>query len=1028
MSATSIPSEIANGASGMTSMTPDGRYIAFESNASNLNHGDGNGNSSDVWVRDRVTRVATLVSGGSGGSYAPSISPDGRYVSFHSFASFSGADNNGTPDIYRADLLNQSAKVLVSVTPSGQAGNGVSDHAVVTPDGRYVAFRSSASNLVPNDTNGRHDVFVRDLQTGVTDRVSIANNGDEAGDEIERRISISSDGRYVAFESRAILVAYDYNNDWDVFVRDRWAGTTTSVSLTPSGTTGNLGSYFPSMTPDGRFVAFHAWSSDLVPGDVNGQPDIFLRDRSTGQTSLVSVTSGGGQSDNISDLPTITSDGRYIAFRSLSTTFIAGGSSGSHIFVKDRVTGALTRASISTSGAAGNAASHRPITSSDGKLVAFETDATNLVPNDVNGHKDVVLRNITTGQTTGITTMTNTAPTASVSVSPTSGNRSTSFQAAASGSDPDGDPISSYEISWGDGQYTYGKNTAHSYSSTGAFAVRATACDQFGLCSPPSSSVSVQVSFSNRAPVASLTVSPSQGDTRTSFSANMSGSSDPDRDSLSYEIDWGDGTVVNASQGQHTYERAGNYEVRGQVTDSFGAYSVDAETVRVCEVWAQGMCTQASSTIDDTVGQCYDTGLCPQDPPFQPVPSPVSAIAAPILAQVPKIRVTPKNAVLVVNANVLQAYAEGDPGYRAKCTASDATKTCDAPGREKRFAMRVAALSMKGRSATGDGMGKIPDIVLLQEARLGDAQNIANYLTKRFNKKFEVAAGRRSPLVPNSAEVAAWCADEPTMTEAACMAAIRIKADPAIVYNSAGVRPTPVGTFVDNPYSPTERCEQVAGVFIDQDGDRDHDCRWAKWKRQYLQGFVELNPSGQTTGYRIAVASVHFVTKSHFASDAQHDTRTEEWVRQVAQGLITTYDPARFDAYAIGGDLNNHRCVNKFEPLNENDDVDQALRGDYPQGQACSEDGWWATLTAEQGYTDAILDRHRNETTGDRLVPQYADGNTFRRKRIDYIFSRLADVTAASHDITCGAPTNCRDFSNAAYYSDHRLVWGLLTP
>src|SRR5207244_3637084 len=154
-----------------------------------------------------------------------------------------------------------------------------------------VAFDSDASNLVPGDTNDAPDVFVRDRVAGKTERISVSSSGAQ-GNDGSVSPSISADGRYVAFVSRSTnLVSGDTNAQYDVFVRDRLAGTTECVSVSTSGQLGNSASSGASMSADGRYVAFYSSSSNLVPGDTNGKSDVFVRDRATGITERVSVSS-----------------------------------------------------------------------------------------------------------------------------------------------------------------------------------------------------------------------------------------------------------------------------------------------------------------------------------------------------------------------------------------------------------------------------------------------------------------------------------------------------------------------------------------------------------------------------------------------------------------------------------------------------------------------------------------------------------------------------------------------------------------
>jgi len=212
----------------------------------------------------------------------------------------------------------------VSVASGGTQGNGDSGCPSISADGRYVAFQSYASNLVPGDTNEVGDVFVHDRLTGQTTRVSVASDGTE-GNDYSRRPSISADGRYVAFASLASnLVPGDTNGTWDVFVHDRLTGQTTRVSVASGGAQGNSGSWCPSISADGRYVAFQSYASNLVPGDTNGVLDVFVHDRLTGQTTRVSVASDGTQGDSYSFGSSISADGRYVAFSSLASNLVPG--------------------------------------------------------------------------------------------------------------------------------------------------------------------------------------------------------------------------------------------------------------------------------------------------------------------------------------------------------------------------------------------------------------------------------------------------------------------------------------------------------------------------------------------------------------------------------------------------------------------------------------------------------------------------------------------------------------------------------
>ncbi|MEU7595805.1 hypothetical protein AB0B79_22615 [Streptomyces sp. NPDC039022] len=202
-----------------------------------------------------------------------------------------------------------------SVTAEGAQANGGSSGSAISADGRYVAFDSDASDLVPGDTNGQSDVFVKDLRTGTVQRVNVASDGTQAG-SWSSTPSLSADGRYVAFASDAAdLVPGDTNADTDIFVHDRRTGRTESVTLDGRPPQGKQGAQAPVISANGRYVAFASSREDLVPGDTNGAQDIFVRDRRTGSVTRVSVSvTGGEQATGPSANPVISYDGRKVGF------------------------------------------------------------------------------------------------------------------------------------------------------------------------------------------------------------------------------------------------------------------------------------------------------------------------------------------------------------------------------------------------------------------------------------------------------------------------------------------------------------------------------------------------------------------------------------------------------------------------------------------------------------------------------------------------------------------------------------------
>lgn len=283
----------------------------------------------------------------------------------------------------------------------GAGGGNLTSGASVSADGRYVLFISS-SLLVPGDTNGAWDVFVRDRLAGTTEFASVDSNG-TLGNGFSGLYGmwVSPDGRYVAFESRASnLVPGDTNGARDIFLRDRQNGTTERVSVATGAAQGNSDSLFPSISPDARYVAFTGKANNLVAGDTNGYSDVFVRDRMNGTTEMVSVATGGANGNSDSYVPVISADGRFVAFESLASNLIAGDTNGAwDVFVHDRFTSMIERVSVSTGGAQGNNFSYQASISGDGRYVGFTSAATNLVPGDTNGSWDVFVRDRQSGTT-----------------------------------------------------------------------------------------------------------------------------------------------------------------------------------------------------------------------------------------------------------------------------------------------------------------------------------------------------------------------------------------------------------------------------------------------------------------------------------------------------------------------------------------------------------------------------------------------------------------------------------------------------
>jgi Tol biopolymer transport system component len=292
---------------------------------------------------------------------------------------------------------------LISLTANGRQAEGRSDSPAVSFDGRFVAFASNASNIV-NEGDGQNeiDVFVRDRELRTVELISVsltATSGN--GDSLNP--SISADGRFVAFSSRASnLVEDDQNGLEDVFVRDRADGTTQRVSVGVDGEA-NGASSFARLSGDGRLVVFQSQATNLTGDEDTAVSDIFVFDRSTGETRKVSAASGGALADGPSITPAISGDGLVVAFISSATNLVNLDSNNvPDVFVRALAADTFERASVSSSGAQANRISFLPALNFDGNLVAFKSEAFNLVPNDTNGVPDTFVRDRGAGTTTRI--------------------------------------------------------------------------------------------------------------------------------------------------------------------------------------------------------------------------------------------------------------------------------------------------------------------------------------------------------------------------------------------------------------------------------------------------------------------------------------------------------------------------------------------------------------------------------------------------------------------------------------------------
>lgn len=377
--------ELLDVVSGRAGVSADGRYVTFKSNAPIVGVDLGH-----VYVRDRQTGMCTRMSLNTSGTgvaaygHTPSISADGRHVAFASgAANLVSGDTNARQDIFVRDRQT-STTVRINLGPGGVQADDTSQRPTISADGSCVVYESDATNLVPGDTNARADIFVSDRATGTTERVSVSSGGVQAGQECTWP-TISADGRFVCFSSfDPNLVPGDTNGFRDVFVRDRLNGTTEIVSLNSAGQQSDNQNYLACISEDGRYVAFVSAAHNLVSPPLGQGTWVFVRDRQNGTTDQVLFTS---QNPGTTDLypPAISADGRYVLYQSDASDLVPGDTNNrTDMFVYDRLLAATERVSVSTSGAqstyASSASGALPTISADGRYVLFTSAADNFMP------------------------------------------------------------------------------------------------------------------------------------------------------------------------------------------------------------------------------------------------------------------------------------------------------------------------------------------------------------------------------------------------------------------------------------------------------------------------------------------------------------------------------------------------------------------------------------------------------------------------------------------------------------------------
>lgn len=342
-------------------------------------------------------------------SESPSISQDGRYVAFSSKATNLVSGAPSARHIYLRDTLNGTL-FQIDLDSTGNSGNNDAFQPVMSANGRFVAFTSIATNLVADDTNGAiRDVFLHDTLNGTTSVVSLNAQSAQSPWKSDSP-AISGDGRFVTYSTKQPYFDGSTLEFIDTtLIRDTLNGTTMPIAFDLSGNAAGISSHSASLSADGRYVAFQSRASTLVPGDTNGSDDSFLRDTVSGATTRVNIDSAGNQANNLSILPGVSANGRFVAFTSAASNLVIDDTNNEwDVFLHDTVTSITTRVSVDSAGNEANDRSHsdsfpaRPGISENGRYVAFMSEANNLVPNDTNGAMDVFVRDTLSGTTSRI--------------------------------------------------------------------------------------------------------------------------------------------------------------------------------------------------------------------------------------------------------------------------------------------------------------------------------------------------------------------------------------------------------------------------------------------------------------------------------------------------------------------------------------------------------------------------------------------------------------------------------------------------
>jgi hypothetical protein len=573
------------------SLSGNGRYVVFTSTASNLAGYTG----MHVYRRDRTTGVTALVTfaksgaASAAGGFAPSVSADGRYVAFASTGSdFVDGDTNARVDIFLRDM-DSGVTRMVSADQTGApanlgaAANNVAGKREISDDGRYVAFASSATNLVATPNNGKQHVYVKDMATGVVTRASVDATG-AAGDDNSSTPSLSGNGHVVAFVSLAANFSpLAVSHIGQVFVRDLELGTTTLESRTTAGTiVGGKSSQGPALSFDGSKVVFET-TAQLDPRDMDGTLggitgwDVYLRDRTAGATVFASFTTNTFSGTD-SRGPAISADGRWVGFHSVDDKFVAGDLNGAaDVFLFDRLTGSYSLAAVNDAGQQANSASSGTSVSADGRLALFGSAASNLVTNPSSTGMQLYVHDMRTNEAPVVTL----GDDANL-------NEGVALSRVGSFTDEDASTSWTGTVNYGDGTtapLALAANktfTLEHLFEPGSYVVSVLVSDDAGAIGADSLNVTV----TNVAPTVNLS-----GSVDLTFDSTLHRAgtfSDPGTTDFWATVDYGDGSGGRALalDGKsflldHTYSTAGTYTATVTVTDGYGASGSATLTVNV---------------------------------------------------------------------------------------------------------------------------------------------------------------------------------------------------------------------------------------------------------------------------------------------------------------------------------------------------------------------------------------------------------------------------------------------------------------